>query len=216
MNELLYIIHGWIVSLGALGVLGASVAEEVISIIPSAAVQTAAGAFMMSGYSFSLHSCIRLFFVVVIPLAVGVVVGSLPYVYIARRYGMVAIDRWGKYIGVHSSDIVRLQDKFSGTTWDDLAFIMARAFPIIPSIVLAVYAGVIQMSLLRYMITTAIGVALRATFFAIVGWLFSGWISSLQNITDTLEQVGIGLLCIVIIYALWRIHKKLFKNKINP
>ena len=111
MNELLHIIQGWIVSAGALGVFGASLAEELISIIPSAAVQTASGAFMMSGHVFSLSSLLRLITMVVIPASLGVMIGSLPYMYLSRRYGAHAIDRWGTYIGVTNADIENISIK---------------------------------------------------------------------------------------------------------
>lgn len=212
MNELLFIIHGWIVSLGALGVFGASLAEELISIIPSAAVQTAAGAFMMSGYAWSFSSIVRLVTTVVIPASLGVMIGSLPYMYLARKYGQTTIDRFGKYIGVTNADIYKISQKMEKSRWDEVLFILARAFPVIPSIALAFYAGIVRMSLPRYVITTLIGVAIRSTIFGIVGWLFTSWVASLQSISDTLEQGGIGLLCVCVIYVLWRIHKKYFKK----
>ncbi len=210
MNELLHIIHGWIISAGAFGVFGASLAEELISIIPAAAVQTASGAFIMSGYTYSGASLVRLITMVTIPASLGVMIGSLPYMYLSRRYGQHAIDRWGKYIGVTNHDIDRITVKMQSTSWDDVLFILARAFPVLPSIALALYAGIVRMSLLRYIVVTVIGVAIRATLFGIIGWLFAGWVSSVQNVADTLEQLGIGLLVIVICWILWRVRKKVF------
>jgi membrane protein DedA with SNARE-associated domain len=213
MNELLHIIHGWIVSAGALGVFGASLAEELVSIIPSAAVQTASGAFMMSGFSWSFASFVRLITAVVIPASLGVMIGSLPYVYLSRRYGKTVINRWGKYIGVHNSDIDNIAQKMEKSSWDDVLFILARAFPVIPSIALAIYAGIVRMSLSRYVITTMIGVAIRATIFGIVGWLFASWVSSLENISSMIEQVGIGILVLIIIWVFWKVYKKTFYKK---
>ena len=213
MNELLHIIQGWIVSAGAFGVFGASLAEELISIIPSAAVQTASGAFMMSGHTFSLSSLLRLITVVVIPASLGVMIGSLPYMYLSRRYGARVIDRWGAYIGVTNADIEKISIKMNSSSWDEVLFILARAFPVIPSIALAIYAGIVRMSLLRYVITTIIGVMIRATIFGIVGWLFAGWVSSLQNTANLLEQLGIGLFVLILVYIFWRIRKKVFTIK---
>lgn len=213
MNEILHIIHGWVITAGAFGVFGASLTEELISVIPAAAVQTASGAFMMSGYTWSGASLFRLITMVTLPISLGVTIGSLPYMYLSRRYGQYAIDRWGRYIGVTNRDIDSIAQKMQNSSWDDVLFIFARAFPVLPSIALSVYAGIVRMSVVRYIITTAIGVALRATVFGIMGWLFAGWVSSVQNVADTLEQLGIGLLVIGACWIFWRVRKKVFPNK---
>jgi len=168
----------------------------------------------MSGHVFSLSSLLRLITMVVIPASLGVMIGSLPYMYLSRRYGAHAIDRWGTYIGVTNADIENISIKMNNSSWDDVLFILARAFPVIPSIALAIYAGIVRMSLLRYVITTIIGVMIRATVFGIVGWLFAGWVSSLQNTTNLLEQFGIGLLCVCIVYILWRVRKQIIPKEI--
>lgn len=95
MEIFIQTLQHWIQIAGGFGVFAASIVEELISLIPSSMVQMAAGIFIMGGDHISIGSILKLIVQISIPAALGVTLGSLPYVWLARKYGIKIIDRWG-------------------------------------------------------------------------------------------------------------------------
>lgn len=217
MDFFIQTLQHWIQAAGGLGVFGASIIEEVISLIPSSLVQMGAGIFIMNGDPVNIVSILKLIFQISIPAALGVTIGSLPYVWLARKFGIKMVDRWGKWVGVSVSDIKELEEKLAKTSWDDVAFVGMRAFPIIPSVALAIYGGMIEMSWWRYMVLSFIGVFIRATGLGIAGWLFGNTIDSVSSDIGRLENIGLIVIGICVISLIWMIkrRKKVNKTKVN-
>ena len=213
MQTIIDVLQTWIQHAGAWGVFGAPMVEEVISLIPSSIVQTGAGAFLLSGSPFDIIHIIKLIFSVSIPAALGVTLGSLPYVWIARKYGISMIDRWGKWVGVSLADLRKLETKLSQTAWDDVLFVGMRAFPVIPSVALAVYGGIIEMSWWRYSILSFIGVFIRATGLGIVGWLLGNAAGKLGDTFGSFEKIGLIIVVIIFgAYLFWYKKKNTLPN----
>ncbi len=209
MQLFIQTLQHWIQIAGGFGVFGASIAEELISPIPSSLVQMAAGIFIMNGSHVTIPAILKLIFQISLPAALGVVIGSLPYVWLARKFGIRIIDRWGKWIGVTVSDVKELEIKLAKTPWDDVAFVGARAFPVIPSVALAIYAGIIEMSWWRYMGLSFIGVFIRATGLGILGWFFGNSIDSISSGVGRLESIGLLVVAsLCIIWWVWTKRKK--------
>ncbi len=205
-------LQHWIQAAGGFGVFFASLAEEAISLIPSSAVQTGAGVFIMAGESFGFAGILKLILQVSIPSAIGVTLGSLPYVWLARKYGIKIIERWGKWIGVTLDDLHKLESKFSKTAWDDLLFVGMRAFPVIPSIALAIYGGIIEMSWKQYIVLSFLGVFIRATALGAVGWLFGNGVRSATSRVEFFEMFGlIVALVLLVSFLFW--NKKQAKSQ---
>lgn len=217
MDFFIHSLQQWIAAAGGLGVFAASIVEEVFSLIPSSVVQMGAGIFIMNGDPVNIVSILKLIFQISIPAAFGVTIGSLPYVWLARKFGIKMVDRWGKWVGVSVSDIKELEEKLAKTSWDDVAFVGMRAFPIIPSVALAIYGGMIEMSWWRYMVLSFIGVFIRATGLGIAGWLFGNTIDSVSSDIGRLENIGLIVIGICVISLIWMIkrRKKVNKTKVN-
>jgi membrane protein DedA with SNARE-associated domain len=196
--SLIHILQQWIQAAGAWGVFAASIVEEVISLIPSSMVQTGAGVFLMGGQPLSLVSIIKLLLQISLPAAFGVTIGSLPYVWLARRYGIVFVERYGKWVGVAVTDIKELEQRLAKTAWDDVVFVLMRAFPVIPSVALAVYGGMVEMSWWRYSILSFIGVFIRATGLGIVGWFFGSRIDTISSGVGLFENIGLLVLVLCV------------------
>jgi membrane protein DedA with SNARE-associated domain len=215
MDFFIHSLQQWIAAAGGFGVFGASIVEEIVSLIPSSMVQMAAGIFIMNGDPVNVLSILKLIFQISIPAALGVTIGSLPYVWLARKFGIKMIDRWGKWIGVSVADIRELEEKLAKTSWDDVAFVAMRAFPVIPSVALAVYGGMIEMSWWRYMTLSFIGVFIRATGLGIIGWLFGNTIDSVSSDIGRLENIGLVVLGIFLISLFWWIKRRKKSIKVN-
>lgn len=213
MEIFIHTLQHWIQVAGGFGVFAASIIEELISLIPSSLVQTGAGVFIMGGDPISVISVVKLIVQISIPAALGVTIGSLPYVWLARKYGIKMIDRWGNWIGVRVSDIRTLEEKLAATPWDDVLFVGMRAFPVIPSVALAIYGGIIEMSWWRYIILSFIGVFIRATGLGIVGWLFGNNLDTISAEVGRFENIG--LIIIVATLISWMVWNKKVKNKNN-
>lgn len=166
----------------------------------------------MGGDHISIGSILKLIVQISIPAALGVTLGSLPYVWLARKYGIKMIDRWGKWIGVTVDDIKKLEQKLDQTAWDDVLFVGMRAFPVIPSVALAVYGGIIEMSWTRYVILSFIGVFIRATGLGIVGWLFGNQIDTVSSGVGALENIGMIVVGILIISLIFWSKSRTKKN----
>lgn len=212
MEIFIQTLQHWIQIAGGFGVFAASIVEELISLIPSSMVQMAAGIFIMGGDHISIGSILKLIVQISVPAALGVTLGSLPYVWLARKYGIKMIDRWGKWIGVTVDDIKKLEQKLDQTAWDDVLFVGMRAFPVIPSVALAVYGGIVEMSWVRYMSLSFIGVFIRATGLGIVGWLFGNQIDTVSSGVGALENIGMIVAGILIISLIFWSKSRTKKN----
>jgi membrane protein DedA with SNARE-associated domain len=204
-DHLLPTVHHYIEVYGSLGVFLASIIEEIIPPIPSALVQGLGGLLVMGDTAVSAVSILQVIVLVAIPAALGVTIGSLPYVYLARKYGIQLIEKYGKYMGTSISDWHKLEKKLNESRYDDLAFISLRSFPVVPAIVLAIYGGVIEMPVWKYLYLSFLGVLIRATALATVAWILGREI--LENIThviDILEKLGLVLIASVLIYFIYR------------
>ena len=201
----------WVSDYGAIGVFGASVIEEVISIIPSALVQLGAGFFILGGSAISLVAIVKLVLVVALPAAMGVLVGSLLFYAIGYWGGELFLHRFGKYIGVRWGDVVALQEKLRASKWDDAIFFAGRALPIIPSVLLAVFGGIVRMPLLQYSLLTIGGVFIRACILGVIGWQLGSAYESYASYFDTIEIVGLGF--VITVLVVWFLYTKRKRTK---
>lgn len=212
MQAIITTLEFWIQSAGFWGVLGASIVEEVFSLIPSSVVQLSAGIFIMDGLAFTVTNVLYLMMIVALPAAIGVTIGSLVYVWLARKFGILFIEKYGKWVGVNMTHLRKLEAKFEKTAWDDVIFILLRAFPAVPAVALAVYAGIIEMSWKRYIISTLIGVFIRATALGFIGWLFRDrfeqWNSNLNTVESVVTLVLVGGLIVLVGWLLFKKHHK--------
>ncbi len=209
MQHIIEVIQVWIGNYGFFGVIGAGIIEELISPIPSSLVQGFAGMVLFSGKVFSLSNLFS--FLVTVPLgsAIGVTIGSLPYVWVSRTIGLKIIDQYGNKIGVTHNDMEKLTKKMSTTKWDEWLFIGLRAFPLVPNVALAIYGGITEMPIRKYITLSMIGVFLRGSVVGGLGWFAGNMIEDISRITDMLEKFGLVALIIVIAGLLaWNNERK--------
>jgi len=188
-----------VLPLGAFGVFAASVIEEVIAPLPSALVMTMAGFLLVSG-PVSWNAVFALVFKVAIPAALGVTIGSYAVYFIARFGGRFVIEKWGKYIGLYWTDIEKFKSYLSGTRKDEFIIGGARVLPIIPSVAISAFCGILEMNVVKYFIISFFGVFFRGLILGILGWQvgnvyekYSQVISSVENtiLISTILAIGI-------------------------
>jgi len=201
-----YLIHFLqinILPLGFFGVFVASVIEEVIAPIPSALIMTMSGFLFVSGpLSWNIISAVV--FKVAIPAALGVTIGSYFIYFIAKLGGRFVIEKWGKYIGLFWTDIEKLQNRLSGTKKDEFIIGGARILPIVPSVAISDFCGILGMNVFRYFVITFVGVFFRGIILGILGWQvgnvyekYAQMISSLENIVLLSTILALGIFIVL-------------------
>jgi membrane protein DedA with SNARE-associated domain len=154
---------------GAWGVFLASVIEEVAAPIPSALVMAMSGFLLVSG-PVSFDTISALIFKVAIPAAIGVTLGSYAVYFVARFGGRFLIEKWGKYIGLYWSDIEKMQSKLSGTRKDEILIGVARVLPIVPSVAISAFCGILEMNIFKYFVISVSGLFFRGLILGAIGW----------------------------------------------
>ncbi len=208
MESIISIIQSWIGNYGFLGVIGAGIIEELISPIPSSLVQGFAGVVLFSGKAFTLGNIVSFLATVPLGSAIGVSIGSLPYVWLSRTVGLSIIDRYGNVIGVTYKDIETLSQKMATTRWDEWLFVGLRAFPLVPNVALAIYGGITKMPIGKYLFLSMIGVFIRGGIVGGLGWVAGNALTSVSEGISVLEKIGlIGIAGCIILYIVWKRKK---------
>ncbi|MEY2665635.1 MAG: hypothetical protein RLZZ480_740 [Candidatus Parcubacteria bacterium] len=146
-------------------VLVGSFIEEVIAPVPALAVMLATGsAAQVQGLSV----------LDLIPLALiaasGKTVGAALVYYITGYAGEFVLTKFGWLFKVSAEEVEALGQKLTGDKKDYLLLTAIRALPIIPSSVVSLGCGLLQIPFKLFIITTFIGTIVRDGIFLYVGY----------------------------------------------
>lgn len=203
-SSLVHTIEEFVLPLGASGVFLASFLEEIIAPIPSPFVQMASGFFFLDG-PITLSWFLTLVFVIMIPVSLGVAFGSLLVYGVAFYAGKPALVRWGGWFGLEWKDVERMQAAFERTRGDELLLFGLRCVPIIPSVAISAFYGLIRYNLRKYLIFTFLGTLVRAGALAIVGWWAGDLYERYADLIDRFETyVLIAAVIAVLAFVIWR------------
>lgn len=210
MQNALELVTGFVQSAGALGVLVGSVAEELVWILPSAVVQVSAGFFLLSGQPITVSTILVLIGAIGIPAAVGVTIGSLPYYAAGRWGGEWFIKRHGRYVGVSEEKLEEVRSKLGRGRADEIFFGVARALPLVPSLILTIAAGLVRMPFWTYVGLSIMGTFVRSIILAFVGWQLGLAYANAHASIGSIDAVmtGAGLVIIICIGSWYIIHRR--------
>ena len=170
-EDIIIQLQNIITAYGAIGLFLSGVIKEFIP-IPSTAIILGTSLVLLKGQAISFESILILLLVIVLPISVGMTIGAIityiPCFYIGKPF----IIKWGKYLSLKWEDIEKLDKKFENTTRDYILLYIIRATPVIPSIILSAFCGVIRYDLKKYILITFLGGVTRALIFGIIGWQF--------------------------------------------
>lgn len=212
INEIFQYLQVHIIPLGAWGVFWACLIEEIITPIPSALIMMTSGFIFLKG-AFSLELLSSLIFIVVLPATLGVTLGS--YVIYAIGYfgGKTAIQKWGKFFGVSWESVEHFQEKRIVRRTEVVALLLARSAPFVPSTTIAFFCGFVRQPIWLYTQITFIGVLVRSTILALMGWYAGEIYTKYANAGSYLEAVlfwiPLGAVLVFIIYRRSQIKKEL-------
>lgn len=196
MQALAQTLIDFIIARGAFGVFAASFLEEVIVPIPSTIVQTGAGFLLLQHATFSFASVMKLIFVIAVPAAIGATLGSLAIYGLVYWGGMAAVRRFGKYFFVTPEKIEKARDMIMRRKSTLIGFTVLRFIPIIPNSIITAAAGFVRLPFIPFIVTTSIGIFIRALYLGIAGW------GTARAYTTVAEQTSaIGSLGVVVVSA---------------
>jgi membrane protein DedA with SNARE-associated domain len=167
-----------------------------------------AGFLFLGGLEFGVGTLVVLVTHVILPASLGVTVGSLPIYYVAYYGGKPAIDRFGRYVGVAWADVEHAQERFTQTGREELFIFICRALPIMPSVVITTFSGVVRVHLRTYLLYTFLGTLVRAGILGILGWQLGALYHTYAGHIDRIEKVGLGVAVIIASTYYIRRYKK--------
>lgn len=166
----------------------ASVVEEVVAPIPSALVMMSAGFLFVIG-PVDINNVLRLIFIVALPAASGVTLGSLFIYGIAWWGGKPLLIKWGKWIGLYWDDMEKLERRFKESKKDEIVIMGARVIPIVPSVAISALCGFFRMNIFKYIWLTFAGMFIRGLILAIVGWQIGNVYHRYADIISHFESI---------------------------
>lgn len=211
LSTLIYSIESFILSNVSWAVFLGCIVEQIVVPIPASLIVISSTFLVMEGASFSLVALGGLIIKIVIPASLGITLGSLLYYVLAFKLGKPFIERSSRFLGVTVEDVENVEKKFKGNRYDDLFVFFSRCFPVIPSIAVNLFCGLIRYDLKKYLIITFFGSVVQ-----ILGWGLLAWFSG--NIYLVLESkitfLGNIVLLIVILAVIGFIINKRRRKKL--
>ena len=206
IGSLIHFIQIHLLPLGGAGVFVASVIEEIVAPIPSAVIIFASGFLLVSG-PVNMDSMLQLLVKVAIPAALGVTIGSLFAYFVAFFIGKPILVKWGKWFGLSWDDIEKLHQKFSKSSFDELSLFIVRAIPIVPSVVISAFCGLIRFPLRSYLIYSFAGLLVRTTILGFVGWQIGKFYFQYAKVIALFENFILAAIVIAaLVFIGWRIQ----------
>lgn len=207
MSSLLGDFAGWatdvIESLGYWGLAFMVALENLFPPIPSEIILPLAGFLTGDG---------RMnFFLAVFAATVGSVVGALILYGIGYWFGeqrvRALIERWGKWLGFKESDVDKANewfDKHGGK-----AVMLCRVVPIVRSLI-SIPAGLRKMSMVSFVLYTAIGSGVWNTLLIGAGWLLGdNW----EEVEAYIGYFQYLVIAVVLVAGAWWVWNRIIKRE---
>jgi membrane protein DedA with SNARE-associated domain len=192
-------ITDMVIRYGGFGIFIGGFLEEVISIIPASLVQIGGAAILMKDYSVNISGVFRLFLIISIPGSLGVLLGSLPFYFLAYKGGEPLIKKYGKYIGVKWYTLDRIFTRFKKGDKDEISLFVMRVIPFFPALAVNLFAGLIQIPLWKYATITFFATTIRAFILGFLGWRL---VESRQFFQILIEKTSFYVTEIIVIFTI--------------
>ena len=198
-------LEGFIISHGAWAVFTGSILEQIVTPIPSSLVVLGSSFIIMRGTVLSAGSLEMMFFNITLPAALGVTLGSLLYYGICYKIGTPFVERAGKYMGVSVEDLENVEKRVKESKYENLFLFAARCIPVIPSIAISLFCGMIRYNPRKYVLITFSGALVQASILGIIGWQFGNFY---LTISDSLSFIDNLILIIIVLALIFLIIRK--------
>ncbi|CDG65604.1 MAG: hypothetical protein PWQ15_1855 [Methanobacterium sp.] len=198
-SEIINIIESFIVVNVSWAVFIGCIVEQIIVPIPASLIILTSTFLLLKGTSFSIAALGTLLVKVILPASLGITVGSLVYYTLAYKLGEPFIEKTSKYLGVSVEDVKEVEIKFKKSRYDDIFMFLARCFPVIPSIAINLFCGVIRYDLKKYLITTFLGSAVQILGWGLLAWFSGNIYQILENQVSFIGNLVTGIIIVVVV-----------------
>jgi membrane protein DedA with SNARE-associated domain len=212
LSSIITSLESFIINNGAWAVFWGCILEQIIVPIPASLIVITTSIITLQGVPLSLNSLGTLLIKIAIPASLGTTIGSLFYYYLAYKLEKPFIERTGKYLGVSMEDVVDIEKRFKESRFEDLSIFLARCIPLIPSIAINLFCGLIRYDLKKYLLTTFFGSLVQISAWGLLAWGFGNIYLTLEG---QLSMLGNIVTLIIIILVLYYIIKKRREKKIE-
>ena len=205
IESVILFVQEYLIPLGPFGVFLAAIIEEIVAPIPSAIITLSAGFFFLSGdWSFGL--ALRLVNNVVLPISLGITLGSLVIYWVVRRFGDPFIDKFGKWLGIYKPAIDSFRERVGKGSRDEITVFIVRAVPIVPSVVIAAVCGILHTPVRSYIGATFLGTVIRSAFLGVLGWQAGSIYTAYAGPIGKFENLGLAIL--LLFGLLWVLYRR--------
>ncbi|HII83371.1 MAG TPA: membrane-associated protein [Methanobacterium subterraneum] len=198
-REIISISESFIISNVSWAVFLGCILEQIIVPIPASLIVLSSTFIILKGTSFSLPAVWTLLVKIVIPASLGITLGSFVYYTLAYKLGTPFIERTSKYLGVSVSDVLDVEKKFKDSRYDDIFMFLARCFPVIPSIAINLFCGLIKYDLKKYIITTFLGSAVQIFGWGMLAWFAGNIYLILEDKIAYISNIVTGIIIVAVI-----------------
>ena len=197
MLEITNYIQHLIVSFGGLGVFLASIIEEIVVPIPSVLVEAGAGLFLLGDQALSFLGVLKLIMVVALPSAFGVAIGSLVIYSLAFYGGDYGLKKYGKYFFINYDKLEKTRTSLLERPRLLISMTILRFVPLFPNVVVTAACGLLKVPLKQYLISTFIGIFIRASYLGALGWLTGDITKGIKGVDTFFGKVGSLIIVLV-------------------
>jgi membrane protein DedA with SNARE-associated domain len=197
-------LEGFIISHGAWAVFTGSILEQIVTPIPSSLVVLGSSFIIMRGTVLSAGSLEMMFFNITLPAALGVTMGSLLYYGICYKIGTPFVERAGKYMGVSVEDLENVEKRVKESKYENLFLFAARCIPVIPSIAISLFCGMIRYNPRKYVLITFSGALVQASILGIIGWQFGNFYLSISESLSFMDNLILVIIVLAVIILIIR------------
>jgi membrane protein DedA with SNARE-associated domain len=209
LEKLIQITQSIVSAGGPAGVFAAAILEEILFLIPSPIVPMAAGFFLLSPQADFTEVASRAIFYIAIPVSLGLTIGSIVPYSICYFGGRPAIKKWGRFISLNWETIEKTEKKFVRGYRDEFILLGLRILPVVPSVAISGFCGLIRYPVFRFLTVTAFGAAIRGFLLGLLGWYVGTAYLKYAQMISQIEKYLFVLAGIVgIIIIIWFMRKK--------
>jgi membrane protein DedA with SNARE-associated domain len=169
-HSIVHQIEPFVQAYGALGVFSASILEEIIAPIPSTLVVFSSSVLLTHGLS-GWNAIAVIILKIMIPASAGITIGSLFPYFLARIGEKVAVQRFGKFLGLNWATIEAMQKRVEKASSAEIAIFVTRAIPGLPSLAVSVFSGLARIPVGKYVLWSFLGCLPRNFLLGLAGWL---------------------------------------------
>jgi membrane protein DedA with SNARE-associated domain len=188
-------------AVGYLGVALWVAIESVIIPIPSELVLPFAGFLVGEGTAIEpITGQPWSFWLTVLAGTIGATIGALIAYGIGYWGGRPILERWGRYLGIHATDLDRAERFFE--RYGDAASFLGRLIPVIRSLV-SFGAGVARMPIGRFTLFSFLGSAPWTALLVFAGMQLGANWDAVGGTLKQLEYAIVGALGVVALLWLW-------------